>query len=304
VSSSSTDTRTIDVVMPQMGVSVSEGTLVEWHKQPGDWVEYEEPVCDISTDKIDTEVPSPATGRLTEILVEVGATVDVGTVLARIATDARPGEPHSSEHAGAGDAGESPPAQHVGAGDAGEGPVVHGTGEAAAASGESPAAATAAAAPEPVAAVPHDAPQAVSADGGYGPRAEPADDSGGQRRRYTPVVMRMAEEHGIDLGRIEGTGRGGRVRKKDVLAHLAAREAEPAAPEPPLHIESPYRRPPRPRPRPRRPLGRRRRPPPPRPRPRRPLGRRRRPPPSPRRRPLPPGTASRSRGCAGRSAST
>ena len=70
MSSSSTDTL-VDVVMPQMGVSVSEGTIVEWRKQVGDWVEYEEPIVDISTDKIDTEVPSPAAGRLSEVVVEV-----------------------------------------------------------------------------------------------------------------------------------------------------------------------------------------------------------------------------------------
>jgi pyruvate/2-oxoglutarate dehydrogenase complex dihydrolipoamide acyltransferase (E2) component len=83
--------------MPQMGVSVAEGTLVEWRKQRGDWVEADETICEISTDKIDTEVPSPASGRLVEILVGVGVTVEVGVTLARIATDARPGEPHSAE---------------------------------------------------------------------------------------------------------------------------------------------------------------------------------------------------------------
>ncbi len=98
MSSSSTET-SIDVVMPQMGVSVSEGTIVEWRKQVGDWVAYEEPLVDISTDKIDTEVPSPVAGRLTEIVVAVGETVDVGAVLARLATDAKPGEPHASESA-------------------------------------------------------------------------------------------------------------------------------------------------------------------------------------------------------------
>jgi 2-oxoglutarate dehydrogenase E2 component (dihydrolipoamide succinyltransferase) len=95
--------------MPQMGVSVSEGTIVAWRKQPGDWVEYEEPIVDISTDKIDTEVPSPAAGRLSEIVVEVGTTVDVGTVLARIATDARPGEAHASEHEPAGNGNRAAP---------------------------------------------------------------------------------------------------------------------------------------------------------------------------------------------------
>ena len=99
MSSSSTDPATVvDVTMPQMGVSVAEGTVVEWRKQRGDWVEADETICEISTDKIDTEVPAPAAGRLVEVLVEVGVTVDVGVTLARIATDARPGEPHSSEN--------------------------------------------------------------------------------------------------------------------------------------------------------------------------------------------------------------
>ena len=74
----------VDVVMPQMGVSVSEGTITKWNKQVGDTVEADETLLEISTDKVDTEVPSPSTGVVTEILVEEGATVDVGTVLARI----------------------------------------------------------------------------------------------------------------------------------------------------------------------------------------------------------------------------
>jgi 2-oxoglutarate dehydrogenase dihydrolipoamide succinyltransferase (E2 component) len=204
VSSSSTSAGTVDVVMPQMGVSVSEGTIVEWRKQPGDWVEYEEPIVDISTDKIDTEVPSPAAGRLSEIVVDVGTTVEVGTVLARIATDARPGEAHASEHGGNGAVPESP------------------TSEAAAATGETPAPATPTPSPKPAAATAQDAP----------------------RPRYSPVVSRMAAEHGIDLSKITGTGRGGRVRKQDVLAYLEGdgdTAPETAAPEPPLHIESPYR---------------------------------------------------------------
>jgi len=145
--------------MPQMGVSVVEGTVVEWKKQVGDWVEADEVIAAISTDKIDTDVEAPAAGRLQEIVVGVGETVDVGTVLALIATDAKPGEAHQSES-------ES------------KGP-----------------------------------------------------------RRYSPVVMRMAAEHNLDLEQIEGTGRGGRVRKQDVLAYM-----ENGAPaEPPMHIESPYR---------------------------------------------------------------
>ena len=200
MSSSTTD---VDVTMPQMGVSVSEGTIVGWHKQVGDWVAYEEPLCEISTDKIDTECPSPAAGRVTEVLVEVGATVEVGTVLARIATDAKPGEAHPAEEA------------------------------------PRPAAA-AAAAPVPAAAA---APNGHH-NGNGAAKAPP-------RRGYSPVVSRIAAEHGFDLSAIAGTGRGGRVTKKDVLAALeapapaapaAAAPAEPAVPaEPPLHSESPYR---------------------------------------------------------------
>jgi pyruvate/2-oxoglutarate dehydrogenase complex dihydrolipoamide acyltransferase (E2) component len=168
VSSSSTETL-IDVTMPQMGVSVAEGTVVEYKKQVGDWVQADEIIASISTDKIDTDVEAPATGRVHEVLVDVGTTVDVGTVMARIATDAKPGEAHVSEH---------------------------------------------------------DAPKEE--------RSAP--------RRYSPVVMRMASEHGIDLEQVEGTGRGGRVRKQDVLAFLENGGTPAAAPaEPPMHIESPYR---------------------------------------------------------------
>jgi pyruvate/2-oxoglutarate dehydrogenase complex dihydrolipoamide acyltransferase (E2) component len=189
-----------------MGVSVSEGTIVEWRKQVGDWVEYEEPIVDISTDKIDTEVPSPAAGRVAEIVVEPGTTVEVGTVLARLSTDARPGQAHASEQNGAQE-----------------------SSEAAAAKGETPVESTATPSPEPGTATPDDAPS----------RARPAPGA----RRYSPVVQRIAAEHDVDLERIEGTGRGGRVRKQDVLAYLdngGGTEA-PAVEEPPLHIESPYR---------------------------------------------------------------
>jgi pyruvate/2-oxoglutarate dehydrogenase complex dihydrolipoamide acyltransferase (E2) component len=207
-----------DVTMPQMGVSVSEGTIVEWRKQVGDWVAYEETICEISTDKIDTEVPAPAAGRLEEIIVEVGATVEVGTVLARLATDARPGEPHVSE---AGERPDRPPA----------------TSEAAAATGDSPVQSTATPSPEPATAIPDDAPQ---------PSPQRVADGG---RRYSPVVSRIAAEHGVDLAQVPGTGRGGRVRKQDVLAFVEAHGGDGgAAAEPPLHIESPYRPEPAPQP--------------------------------------------------------
>jgi len=207
VSSSSTETL-IDVVMPQMGVSVSEGTIVEWRKQVGDWVEYEEALVDISTDKIDTELPSPAAGRVAEIVVEVGTTVEVGAVLARLSTDARPGEPHASEQNGA------PP-----------------TSEAAAKSGPPT--------PTPVEAT------ATASPGVGGDEFSTADDAPRERpargaRRYSPVVQRIAAEHDVDLEQVQGTGRDGRVRKQDVLAHIESADGA-AVEEPPLHIESPYK---------------------------------------------------------------
>jgi pyruvate/2-oxoglutarate dehydrogenase complex dihydrolipoamide acyltransferase (E2) component len=214
VSSSSTDTGTVEVVMPQMGVSVSEGTIVEWRKQVGDWVEYEEPIVDISTDKIDTEVPSPAAGRVAEIIVGPGTTVDVGTVLARLSTDAKPGQPHAAEQNGV-------PAADTAA----EVSAPPTTSEAAAATGDSPADATATPSPEPATATPDDA---------------PARGAGAPTRRYSPVVQRIAAEHGIDLEQVQGTGRGGRVRKQDVLAFID-NGGSPGLEEPPLHIESPYR---------------------------------------------------------------
>jgi 2-oxoglutarate dehydrogenase E2 component (dihydrolipoamide succinyltransferase) len=95
--------------MPQMGVSVAEGTIVAWHKRVGDWVEADETLCEISTDKVDTEVPSPASGRVLEIVAEVEQTVAVGALLARIGTDAVAGEPHPDEHL---DAERERPAAH------------------------------------------------------------------------------------------------------------------------------------------------------------------------------------------------
>src|SRR5687767_5247989 len=188
--------------MPQMGVSVAEGTVVEWKKQAGDWIEADEIIASISTDKIDTDVESPATGRVAEILVEVGATVEVGTVMARIATDAKPGEAHASESDSASSGGTSEAAvANAAAGDAGE---LQGDTE--------------------------------ESHAGTAQRGSQAARRSGSRR-YSPVVMRIAAEHDIDLEQVEGTGRGGRVRKQDVLAYMESGPKE----EPPMHIESPYR---------------------------------------------------------------
>ncbi len=190
---SSSSTEVAEIRMPQMGVSVAEGTVVEWRKQPGDWVEADEVIAAISTDKIDTDVEAPAAGRLAEIVVAEGETVDVGTVLALIATDAKPGEAHTSEGTSEAEVALEAP------GDAGD--------------------------------LPGDTDSGTRTDRRSATPRRAARAAGATRRS----CMRMAAEHDLDLSQIEGTGRGGRVRKQDVLAFMEAK------PEPPMHIESPYR---------------------------------------------------------------
>ena len=182
MSSSPTDTTLVDVTMPQMGVSVAEGTIADWKKRPGDWIERDETIVEISTDKIETEIPSPVTGRVTEILVDVGVTVPVGEVLARIDTESKPGQAHAAE--------DGPHASDTGAG-------MGGGGEAG-----SPAPASARPAPDP----------APSAGNGAAEQAPP----------ISPVVRRIAAEHHVDLDQVEGTGMRGRITKKDVLAFIEA----------------------------------------------------------------------------------
>jgi 2-oxoglutarate dehydrogenase E2 component (dihydrolipoamide succinyltransferase) len=187
----------VDVVMPQMGVSVSEGTITKWLKQEGEQVQADEPLLEISTDKVDTEVPSPGSGVVQQILVQEGETVDVGTRLAVI----------GSEDAQA----AAPPAE-----EAPEQATTQAAAESAAASSaETPAPA---APPEPL-------PQQI-------------DGSEDGKSFVSPVVARIASEHGVDVSQIEGTGRGGRVTKKDILAFVegggqAAGPAAPAAPAAP-----------------------------------------------------------------------
>jgi 2-oxoglutarate dehydrogenase complex dihydrolipoamide succinyltransferase (E2) component len=97
VNSSPTEVSVVEISMPQMGISVAEGTIVEWRKRPGDWVDADEPICDVSTDKVDVEIPSPAAGRLERILVGPGETVEVGALLAELDVAAKPGEAHPEE---------------------------------------------------------------------------------------------------------------------------------------------------------------------------------------------------------------
>ena len=200
-------TQAIDVVMPQMGVSVSEGTITKWLKQEGESVAADEALLEISTDKVDTEVPSPGEGVLQQILVPEGETVDVGTKLAVIAPEgaaaaAADGAPPAAEE-------EEKPAEDV------------------------PEPATQAAADEAMAA----ASEGVGDVAPSTPSPSAPTDNG--KTFVSPVVARIASEHGVDPNQVHGTGAGGRVTKKDILAFIesgapaAAPEAKPAAPEAP-----------------------------------------------------------------------
>jgi pyruvate dehydrogenase E2 component (dihydrolipoyllysine-residue acetyltransferase) len=188
----------VDIVMPQMGESIFEGTITKWLKKPGDKVERDEPLFEISTDKVDAEIPSPSAGVLKEIKVGEGQTVPIQTVVGVI------------DVAGSAAASSAPsPAR-------------------AAAPAPAPAKAPAAAAPAP----------AISRPAAPAPAAAPvaassaSSSSSGERIHSSPLVRRMAKEHGIDLSTIEGTGAGGRISKQDIEAVIAAGGTPAAAPPP------------------------------------------------------------------------
>jgi pyruvate dehydrogenase E2 component (dihydrolipoamide acetyltransferase) len=185
----------VDVVMPQMGVSVSEGTVTRWCKKVGEHIEADETIVEISTDKVDTEIPSPATGIVREILANEGDTVPVNTRIAVIAT---------------GDGAAEAPADPAPA------PATSNAGETPAPPPASPAVSGEAA----------PAPQQPSASNGH----EQGDDSG--RTFISPVVARMLAEHRLDVNQISGSGRGGRVTKKDVQAYIDSGGAQD---EPVIH---------------------------------------------------------------------
>jgi pyruvate dehydrogenase E2 component (dihydrolipoamide acetyltransferase) len=259
----------VDVVMPQMGVSVSEGTITKWLKSEGETVAADEGLLEISTDKVDTEVPSPATGVVQQILAQEGETVAVGTKIAVIAPEGAPAEapesappePATAQAAqeasvGAGAEGETaaqaraeePPQPETAAEpeadaepEAAPEPEAAAPPEPAQAPEPEPVA-EAAAPPEPAqapeperepvaeAAAPPEPAQAPEAEAA--PTAPPAEDGDGRREAkfVSPVVARIASEHGVDVSQLEGTGRGGRVTKKDILAFVEG--GAPAAPAP------------------------------------------------------------------------
>jgi pyruvate dehydrogenase E2 component (dihydrolipoamide acetyltransferase) len=181
----------VDVIMPQMGESIAEGTLSKWLKEVGDAVKRDEPIFEISTDKVDAEIPAPSAGILAEIKVQQGQTVPIQTVVAVIETEAGARDPGSGIR-------EAP---------APTAPVA-----------QAPAPAAAALAPR----APEPGPRTPSEPGPRTPEsgssAETAEDR--LRRRSTPLVRKIAAEHSVDISTVAGSGYAGRVTKKDILGHI------------------------------------------------------------------------------------
>jgi len=192
----------VNVVMPQMGESIFEGTVTKWLKKPGDKIERDEPLFEISTDKVDAEIPAPAAGVLKEIKVQAGETVAVQTVVAVI------------DGAGSADATPAPAPAAVAAGDETPGAAAVAKGKAVAA----PAKTEAKVESKPAPAAPPPAPAAV-----------PAASGNGRRIHSSPLVRRLARENNVDLAQLSGTGAGGRISKKDILAIISGGGARVAA---------------------------------------------------------------------------
>jgi len=185
----------VDVIMPQMGESIFEGTITRWLKKPGDRVERDEPLFEISTDKVDAEIPAPSAGTLKEIKVSEGQTVPIQTVVAVI------------DAAGSAVAAPAPT------------PVPEKAAPPKAAATPPPPASAPAPSPVPAASAPAAAPAP----------AAPRVGGNGQKIRSSPLVRKLAKEHNVDLAAVEGSGAGGRVSKKDILAALGSGAAKPAA---------------------------------------------------------------------------
>ncbi len=210
----------VDVIMPQMGESIAEGTLTKWFKQVGAEVERDEDLFEISTDKVDADIPSPASGLLAEILVEEGDTVEVNTIVARIETEMGAAAATAEEAPAAAAEMTEAPASEI--------------PEPPAPAAESPDSG------EPVAPA-IESPIADSAVGGEtveAPAASPGEGTApGSREerlrtRSTPLVRKIAAEHGVDIAQIEGSGIAGRVTRDDILTFIDERGMQRAAAAP------------------------------------------------------------------------
>ena len=202
------------VTMPQLGESVTEGTIARWLKAEGDEVEKDEPLAEVDTDKVNAELPSPVAGKIEKLLVSEGTTVDVGTEIALVAVDGVESP-----------ATEAPPREDVAATSPTE---------------EFPAADTEA---QPAAEDGEKQRAVAEARGSGGDGRGTVEDAETLRlQRSSPVVRRLAEEHDVDISEISGTGTGGRVTRKDIESYIEEREVAPAATEAPARAEAPPER--------------------------------------------------------------
>ena len=205
------------VKMPQLGETVIEGTILKWLKKEGESIDVDEPLFEISTDKVDTEVPSPAGGTVSKILVPEGETVSVGTELAQIDEGSANGEARSAVE---GVAGASPDAAAA----APPAPASEPTPE------PQPAAAPSVASPPTPSNVA--AASATGASSSVGAPSRPAPSGGPRSQILSPVVRKLAEENRVDLSQVQGTGAGGRITRNDVLNYLDGGAAPAPAPAP------------------------------------------------------------------------
>ncbi|GEC08847.1 hypothetical protein SSP24_65020 [Streptomyces spinoverrucosus] len=216
-----------DVVLPALGESVTEGTVTRWLKSVGDSVEADEPLLEVSTDKVDTEIPAPASGVLLEITVGEDETAEVGAKLAVIgAPGAAPAAAPAPAAPAPAPAAEAPAAPAAPPAPAAPAPAAQAPAPAAPAAPARPAVPAQPAAPAPAPAAPAPVTPAPAAPA---PAAAQPTDEGAY---VTPLVRKLAAENGVDLATVKGTGVGGRIRKQDVLAAAEAAKAAAAAPAP------------------------------------------------------------------------
>jgi pyruvate dehydrogenase E2 component (dihydrolipoyllysine-residue acetyltransferase) len=209
----------IDVIMPQMGESIAEGTLSRWMKKAGDAVQRDEPIFEISTDKVDAEIPAPVAGVLSEILVQEGQTVAVQTVVARIETEAGAVVTEKKAPAAPSPGAPAPPKPATPAG-APPAPLAPAPSKPPRTSGETtaPAPSTRIAPAAAPAASMAESRAVGDATGGGNGAAETTEER--LRRKSTPLVRKMAAEHNVDISTVPGTGLAGRVTKNDITSYI------------------------------------------------------------------------------------
>ncbi len=232
-----------DVVMPQMGESIVEGTLTRWLKKPGEKVERDEPLFEISTDKVDTEIPSPAEGVLTEVLVQEGTTVAINSIVARIGegngAGASAAAPPAPAQAPAPPKPEPPPAPPSAAPSADVGPSARAqaTPSSTPPPPPSPAPTPSGAGPYPI--EPPPLPQSAPPQAAPPPPATPQPDGSEDQGPLSPLVRKMAREYNIDLAQVKGTGAGNRITKGDVERYMSSQAARTYATPPPSPAPQP-----------------------------------------------------------------